>query len=66
MVDTYESDELASDDKDAKRMKEAKKVADQKDQKERKKKQAAVQKSDRLVGSGWRGPPSLTQATCHW
>ena len=44
VVDTYESDELASDDEDAKRMKEATKVADQKDQKERKKKQVAAQK----------------------
>ena len=37
VVDVYESDELASDDEDAKRMKEARKVADQKDQKEKKK-----------------------------
>ena len=58
VVDAYESDELASDDEDAKRMKEAKKAADQKDQKERKKKQAASQKSGRATGSGWRNQSS--------
>ena len=65
VVDAYESDELVSDDEDAKRMKEAKKVANQKDQKERKKKQVAVQKRGRPVESRWQSPPSLTQATCH-
>ena len=59
VVDAYESDELASDDEDAKRMKEAKKVVNQKDQKERKKKQVAVQKRGRPAVSGWWGPPAL-------
>ena len=54
VVNAYESDELASDNKDAKHMKEAKKVADQKEQKE-KKKQTASQRGGRTLGSGWRG-----------
>ena len=41
VVDAYKSDELASNDKDVKRMKEVKKVADQKDQKEKKKQSAS-------------------------
>ena len=57
VVDAYESDELASDDEDAKRMKEARKVADLKDQKERKKKQAASRRGGRPISSGWRMQP---------
>ena len=44
VVNAYESDELASDDEDAKRMKEATKAADKKDQKV--KKQSASQRAD--------------------
>ena len=57
VVDAYESDELASDDEDAKRMKEATKAADQKDQKVKKKKQSASQRGGKATGSGWRGQP---------
>ena len=57
VVDAYESDELASDDKDAKRIKEAKRTADQKEQKEKRKRQAALQRGGRSSGNGWCGQP---------
>ena len=57
VVDAYESDELASEDEDAKRMKEARRVADLKDQKEKKKKQAASRRGGRATNNGWRMQP---------
>ena len=52
VVDAYESDELASDDEDAKRMKEARRVADLKDQKKKKKIQVACRRGGRATNSG--------------